>query len=214
MPPTRKQQSGDSAFERAQRKLARCDPKLRALIRKVGPCTLNVSPDHFKTLVRTIVSQQLSTKAAITIGARLEQALAPAGFVPEKIRATSDEVIRGCGLSGGKLKSLRDLCAKVLDKTVDLLRLPDMPDDAVKETLTMIHGIGPWSADMFLMFSLGRLDVLPVGDFGLRSGVRELYELPLLPSPDDLERIAAPWQPYRSVATWYIWRSLGPVPQS
>ncbi len=209
-----KRRTKSAPYEEACRRLSRRDPRLRAVIRKVGDCTLKTDANYFGILVRTIISQQLSTKAAISIGKRLEQVLAPDGMTAEKILATSDEAIRGCGLSGGKVKSLRDLCAKVLDETVKLAHLPNLGDDEVRESLIQIHGIGPWSADMFLMFSLGRMDVLPVGDLGLRAGVRKLYELRDMPTPAQLKEIAAPWQPYRSVATWYIWRSLGPTPQS
>lgn len=202
------------SLEEIRRRLSRSDPRLREVIRQVGPCTLKTESDHFQILVRTIISQQLSTKAASSIGRRLEQALAPDGITAPKILATPDEVVRGCGLSGGKVKSLRDLCAKVLDESVNLARLPNLADQDVREALIQIHGIGPWSADMFLIFSLGRLDVLPVGDLGLRAGVKKLFGLRDLPTPKRLEKIAAPWRPYRSIATWYIWRSLGPTPQS
>jgi DNA-3-methyladenine glycosylase II len=201
-------------YEEARRKLSRRDPKLRDVIRRIGPCTLAPNREHFSILVRTIISQQISTKAAISIGERLQRLLGSGGFTPENVCSLSDEAIRACGLSGGKLKSLRDLCAKVLDDTVSLAKLHKLPDHEVKESLIQIHGIGPWSADMFLMFSLGRMDILPVGDFGLRAGVKKLYELAEMPTPAVLEEIAELWQPYRSVATWYIWRSLGAVPQS
>lgn len=203
-----------ATIEEARRRLSRCDPRLREIIRRIGPCTLQPNADSFGILVRTIVSQQLSTKAAISIGKRLEEALAPEGLNPRRIQTATDEIIRGCGLSGGKVKSLRDLCTKVLDETVKLHELSGMGDSEVRECLVQIHGIGPWSADMFLMFSLGRMDVLPVGDLGLRSGVKKLYGLRQLPTPERLAKLARPWQPYRSIATWYIWRSLGPVPQS
>jgi DNA-3-methyladenine glycosylase II len=214
MPAKSNGSKASAAYEQARRLLSRRDPKLREVIRRIGPCTLTPNRKHFANLVRTIVSQQISTKAAISISARLEQLLAPEGFTPEKIQSVSDEAIRGCGFSAGKLKSLRDLCAKVLDETVRLNALRRLADHEVRESLIQIHGIGPWSADMFLMFSLGRMDVLPVGDFGLKAGVKKIYELPEMPTAAKLEEIAEPWQPYRSVATWYVWRSLGGVPQS
>lgn len=207
--PTR---TSTSPLEEARRKLSRRDPRLREVIRHIGPCTMKPNREHFATLVRTIISQQISTKAAVSIGERLLRLVGPGGFSPERILSIPDETIRGCGFSGNKLKSLRDLCAKVLDNTVKLDVLHKLPDHEVRESLVQIRGIGPWSADMFLMFSLGRLDILPVGDFGLRAGVKKIYELRELPTPVELEEIAVPWQPYRSIATWYIWRSLGGVP--
>ncbi len=214
--PAKSNASKDSslAYEQARRLLARRDPKLREVICRIGPCTLTPNRKHFAILVRTIISQQISTKAALSIAARLEQLLAPEGFTPEKIQSVSDEAIRSCGFSAGKLKSLRDLCAKVLDETIQLNALRKLADYEVRESLIQIHGIGPWSADMFLMFALGRMDVLPVGDFGLKAGVKKIYELPEMPTAAKLEEIAEPWQPYRSVATWYVWRTLGAVPQS
>ena len=175
------------------------DPRLRDVIRQVGPCTLNYQRDHFQILVRTIISQQISTKAAQSISTRFwNGGCAPTGITAHRILATSDETVRGCGLSGGKLKSLRDLCAKVLDETVKLAQLCDLPDEAVRESLVQIRGIGPWSADMFLIFSLGRLDVLPVGDLGLRAGVKKVYGLRICQphsgwrkSPNRGNRIAA-----------------------
>jgi DNA-3-methyladenine glycosylase II len=181
------------SFDAVTRQLSRCDARLCEIIRRVGPCTLKPNADSFGILVRTIISQQLSTKAALSISKRLEDLLAPEGFSPRRIMTTSDAAIRSCGLSGGKVKSLRDLCAKVLDETVNLGQLPGLGNDEVRDCLVQIHGIGPWSADMFLMFSLGRMDVLPVGDFGLRAGVKKMYRLRQLPTPERLEKLARPW---------------------
>ena len=199
-------------LRKAQRHLARRDSVLRPLIRAVGPCTLKHSPDHFATLVRSIVSQQISTKAAIVIGNRLLEAVGR--FQPRRILAASDEALRAAGLSQGKRLSLRDLAEKCLDGTVPLKKLARLDDEAVAESLIQVRGIGPWTADMFLIFSLGRLDVLPVGDYGLRAGVQKHYELPDLPKKETLHEMTESWKPFRSIGTWYIWRSLGGVPQS
>jgi DNA-3-methyladenine glycosylase II len=210
--PTKKK--SPSPHAKAERHLAKSHPAMRDIIRRVGPCTLRPNPNHFHQLVRTIISQQLSTVVAKTIAARLEQALAPHGPTPAAIQAVTDDAIRGCGLSGAKLKSLRDLSAKVLDGSLPLARIADMTDDEIRDALTQVHGIGPWSVDMFLMFALGRPDVLPVGDLGLRVGMKELFELTEVPPPKILYELAEPWRPYRSIATWYFWRRKGPVPQS
>src|SRR5262245_51207905 len=160
MPTKRK---APSPHGKAERHLSRCDPRLRAMIRKVGPCTLQPNNNHFYALVRAIISQQISTAVAKSIAAKLEQALAPDGPTAARIHAATDEVIRGCGLSAGKLKSLRDLSAKVLDGSLPLADLAQMTDDEIRVSLMRVHGIGPWSADMFLMFAILRLDILPIG---------------------------------------------------
>jgi DNA-3-methyladenine glycosylase II len=203
-----------SAYARAQRHLARRDPVLKKLIAAVGPCRLTFNPDGFETLVRSIIAQQISAKAAVSIGARLEAALAPAGLTPRAIRAAPDEVLRSAGLSANKARSLRDLAEKVHARAVPLADFPDWPDEDVIARLVPVRGIGPWTAQMFLIFSLGRLDVLPVDDFGLRAGVKRQYGLDELPGRQRLTELAEPWRPYRTVATWYFWRSLGFVPQS
>ncbi len=203
-----------SIYLEAETHLSKRDRRLRKLIRRVGSCTLTLRRDHFTVLVRTIVSQQISGKAAQAISRRLELAVRSKKFRPERLEAINDDAIRACGISSGKLKALRDLCAKVRDGTLPLRKLAEFDDIELRARLTQVHGIGPWSADMFLMFSLGRPDILPVGDLGLRAGVQEVYELPALPTPLELTELAKPWQPYRSIATWYFWRSRGAVPQS
>ncbi len=197
---------------KARRHLARRDSVLRPLIRSVGPCTLKVSADHFGTLVRSIISQQISTKAALAISARLLNTVKR--FQPRQLLAASDDDLRSAGLSRGKQRSIRDLAEKCKDGAIPLKKLPELDDAAVVEALTQVHGIGPWTAEMFLIFSLGRPDVLPVGDYGLRAGVQKHYRLSELPKKDTLHELAAAWKPYRSIGTWYIWRSLGGVPQS
>jgi DNA-3-methyladenine glycosylase II len=122
--------------------------------------------------------------------------------------------MREAGLSRGKQRSLRDLAQKCSDGTIPLRRLGNLEDTAVIEALTTVHGIGVWTAEMFLIFSLGRLDILPIGDYGLRAGVQKHYALPDLPRKDLLHELTESWRPYRTIGTWYIWRSLGGVPQS
>jgi DNA-3-methyladenine glycosylase II len=203
----------ESAYLAAQRSISRRDLKLRPIIKRVGPCTLRPMSDRFSVLVRTIISQQLSTKAALTIGDRL-LALTPGGFTPACLQELSDEQIRSCGISGGKLKSIRDLCARIRGGRLDPDAFPTLADEELREKLTEVHGIGPWSVDMYLIFCLGRLDVLPVGDLGLRLGLRDAYGLKEPPTVAEMLDIGETWRPYRTVATWYLWRSRGFAPQS
>ncbi|MFN4261964.1 MAG: DNA-3-methyladenine glycosylase family protein [Gemmataceae bacterium] len=200
--------------QKAQRHLARRDPIMKQLIQAVGPCTLRVNGDHFACLARSIVAQQISARAAASILAKLEKVLEPDGLTPAAILRAADAALRGAGLSAAKLRYVRDLAEKVDAGAVSLATLADLPDEQVIDTLLPIKGIGRWTAQMFLIFSLGRLDVLPVDDFGLRAGVLQQYRLAEMPTKDHLRQLAEPWRPYRSIATWYLWRSLGNVPQS
>jgi len=183
-------------------------------MRRVGPCTLAIDADHFSILTRSIISQQISTKAARSIHARLLQALPKSKLKPVNLLGLSDEQMRAAGLSANKVRSLRDLAEKVHTKVVPLTRLHRMDDEDVIAHLVTVRGIGRWTAEMFLIFSLGRLDVLPVDDLGLRAGVRDVYALPELPDKASLIERGETWRPYRSIATWYFWRSRGAVPQS
>jgi DNA-3-methyladenine glycosylase II len=200
------------AFLRARRHLARKDPVLRDVIGRVGPCTLEAAGDRFAALVRAVVAQMISTAAARTIFARLETVVGR--LTPEAFLAAGEERLRGAGLSGTKARGLADLAAHVTDGRLPLERLDELADEEVIARLVPVRGIGRWTAEMFLIFSLGRLDVLPVDDFGLRAGVRDEYGLKELPGRAALRELAEGWRPYRSVATWYMWRSRGFVPQS
>ncbi len=187
---------------------------LRKLITQLGPCTLQINPDHFSVLAGSIVSQQISTKAAHSIRARLLQTLAPATLRPAAILATGEAALRSAGLSSNKVRSMRDLAEKVHHGTVPLDELHALSDEEVIEKLLPVRGIGRWTAEMFLIFSLGRPDVLPVGDLGLRVGVQRQWGLAEVPDRATLVALAEAWRPWRSVATWYMWRSFGAVPQS
>jgi DNA-3-methyladenine glycosylase II len=204
----------NAVFLKAQRHLSRRDPVLKELIRTIGPCTLQTRPDRFGILVRSIVSQQISSKAAESISARLEKALAPLGFDPGKILRTRETTLRACGLSANKTRFLHDLAAKVRDGTVALDHIHELEDEDVIQALLPVKGIGRWTAEMFLIFCLGRWDVLPVDDLGLRVGVQRRFQLPDMPKRAQLLELAEPWRPYRTIATWYFWRSLGNAPQS
>jgi DNA-3-methyladenine glycosylase II len=201
-------------YPKAQRHLGRRDPVLKQLIRQIGPCTLKLELDPFTSLVRAIVAQQISSKAAASINARLVASVGRGGLTPRAILRATDETLRGAGLSASKIRSVRDLAARVHAGDVPLDRLHEHPDEEVITYLVPVRGIGRWTAEMFLIFSLGRLDVLPVDDLGLRMGVQERYGLGEMPGKAQLQEMAEPWRPYRSIATWYFWRSRGFVPRS
>lgn len=203
-----------STFIKAQRHLARRDPVLRQVIRSVGPCTLRFLPERFTALVHSIISQQISTKAAASIRSRLAEVLAPGGITLSGIAQASDTSLRSAGLSSAKVRAVRDLAEKVAAGLVPLEGIHEFPDEEVISLLVPVRGIGPWTAQMFLIFCLGRLDVLPVADLGLRAAVKHQYGLAELPAREKLEELGERWRPFRSIATWYFWRSLGFVPQS
>lgn len=201
-------------YARARRLLLRRDPILAGLIRQHGACGLAAAQraDHFSALVRAIVFQQLSTKAASTIYARLA-ALLPDG-VPTAgaLVALPDEALKSVGISRQKGSYLRDLCEKVLTGALNLEGIETLEDDEVVRALVQVKGIGRWSAEMFLIFRLHRPDVLPVDDLGIVNAIRRAYRLRKRPTPDRIRRIGEAWRPYRSVASWYLWRSLDNAP--
>jgi DNA-3-methyladenine glycosylase II len=187
--------------------LKKSDPVLRAIIERVGPCRMEFSPAEFCSLAEAIVYQQLNGKAAVTIFKRFV-ALAGEPLTPESILKLSDEQLRSVGLSKQKSTYLKDLAAKTASGLLDFSRLPELSDEEVIAHLTQIKGIGVWTAHMFLMFSLRRPNVLPTGDYGVQVAVKRHYKKRKLPKPKDLEKIARAWEPYRSIACWYMWRSL------
>ena len=187
---------------------------LASLIRRHGPCGLAAAQraDHFSALVRAITGQQLSTKAATTIYGRMV-ALMPGGVpTPAGFACVSDEELRAAGMSRQKIAYLRDLCGKITAEVLDLTALDTLPDEEVINALVTVKGIGRWSAEMFLIFRLHRPDVLPVGDLGIVVAVQRAYRLRTRPKPDRLRKIGEAWRPYRSVASWYLWRSLDNEP--
>ncbi|MFZ1994542.1 MAG: DNA-3-methyladenine glycosylase [Solirubrobacteraceae bacterium] len=198
--------------------LRAADPVLRALIDEIGVESLGDRRigrprDHYGALVRTIVGQQLSTRAARAIYERLTQRFGGRAPTPEEILADDpDELRSSAGLSHAKVRYLRSLAEHVLDGSLELATLGRLSDDEVTAELTAINGIGRWSADMFLMFHLQRPDVLPVGDLGIRKAFEVVYGLPALPESEEMERIAEPWRPHRTVACLFLWRSLSVVP--
>jgi DNA-3-methyladenine glycosylase II len=214
-------------MKRAVGHLKKSDPVMRAIIERIGPCRMQFGPPEFHSLAEAIVYQQLNGKAAETIFRRFA-ALAGEPLTPEGILKLSDEQMRGAGLSKQKLSYLKDLSAKTDAGLVDFARLQDLPDAEVIEHLTQVKGIGVWTAQMFLMFSLKRENILPTGDFGVRMAMHKNYlDVQLakagkkaaagkkarkrkikLPGPEQMEKIAKCWEPYRSVACWYLWKSL------
>lgn len=222
-------------MRRAVTHLKKSDPVMRAIIERIGPCRMQFGLPEFHSLAEAIVYQQLNGKAAETIFERFA-ALAGEPLTPEGILKLSDERMRGAGLSKQKSAYLKDLAAKTSSGLLDFARLPGLPDAEVVEHLTQVKGIGAWTAQMFLMFSLERENVLPTGDFGVRMAMHKHYlerhrnvqrvkaakniakksaaakksrkRKIKLPSPEQMEKIAKSWEPYRSVACWYLWRSL------
>lgn len=193
----------------AEAALCAADLKLARVIEAVGPCTMLPTHDgsHCAHLIRAIVYQQLSGSAAATIHARLGARL---GGVPDAphIARVADDALRAAGLSAAKTRALRDLSERVLDGRLPLDGIEALPDDAIIDALVQVRGIGAWTAQMFLMFRLGRPDVLPVLDLGVRKGAQVVHRLRALPDAAHLERLARPWRPWRSVASWYCWRAL------
>jgi DNA-3-methyladenine glycosylase II len=195
-------------LQTAARTLSRRDAALRPIIKKYGACGLEKHTRYFDTLTGSIISQQLSTKAAATIQARFVALYPKAKRLDPALIKDAD--LRAVGLSFQKASYIKDLAAKTHDGTLQLNRMAKMSDDEIIEMLTQVKGIGVWTVHMFLIFSLGRLDVLPVGDLGIRKGVQNLYGLDHLPDAAEIEAVAAEnkWSPYCSVASWYLWRSL------
>jgi 3-methyladenine DNA glycosylase/8-oxoguanine DNA glycosylase len=202
-----------SPYHKAEAHLWAAHPVFAALIEKVGPCTLAPQTDGFRALVRTVVAQQISSKAAASISLRLE-GLFPRGLTARAILKASDETLRSAGLSRPKQRALRAVAERVVSGQLDFGRLAGASEAEIAEALLPIPGIGPWSVHMYSIFCLGKLDVLPVGDLGVRIAVRDLFGLAALPGPKEIEAMAVAWRPYCTVAAWYLWRSRGFVPQS
>src|SRR5580704_5530972 len=197
--------------EHVMRELSRVDRRLAKVIRRVG-CfpTKREKPQHpYESLFRAIVYQQLAGKAAATIFGRVK-ALGAGGFpTPEEILLMDDSKLRGAGLSRQKIAAVKDLAARTLDGTVPpLAKIRRMSEEEIHERLTQVHGIGEWSVQMFLMSRLGRPDVLPVQDYGIRKGFQRVYGLKGEPKPQVILEYGERWRPYRSIASWYLWRAL------
>jgi len=195
-------------IERGLKHLRKSDPVMREVIRQAGAFKLKLKRDRFQALVYSILSQQISGKAAAAVRKKLEELVGADGMTPQYISTLTSEELRRAGLSKQKASYILDLAQRVHLGTLPLERLARLPDDDVVESLIQVKGIGVWTAHMFLIFSLGRLDVLPHGDYGVRSAIQRLYDLKELPDRETCHRIAEPWRPYASIASWYCWRSL------
>jgi DNA-3-methyladenine glycosylase II len=190
----------------ATTELARRDPDMAACIERVGPCLIRPGlGDYFSSLVRAIAYQQLAGKAAAAIHGRF---IASVGgtVTPEAVMATPEAALRAAGMSAAKTASIRDLAAKVLDGTVPLYGIEAYSDDEIIERLVLVRGIGRWTAEMFLLFELRRLDVWPVDDFAVRKGYARIHHLDDMPKPKALMALGDIYRPWRSVAAWYCWR--------
>ena len=188
-------------------KFLRKDPVLSDIIGTVGEFKLKKKSHHFAVLVESIISQQLATGAADAIFKRFKE-LYPKFPTAAEVLATRKSKLRTVGLSGMKVEYLKDLAKHVETGKLDMKAISKMGDEDVIAQLTQVKGIGRWTAEMFLIFSLGRMDVFPVGDLGLRRGVQIAFSLKEMPKPKETEKFGDRWKPYRSVATWYLWKSL------
>jgi DNA-3-methyladenine glycosylase II len=195
-------------MKRAINHLKKADPVLAGIIERVGPYRIDYREPIFQTLVRSIVYQQLNGKAALTIFNRLAAAAKADPLTPESILRLRPTRMRALGLSKQKLTYIRELARFTKSGEINFDLYPTLGDAQVVEHLTRVKGVGVWTAHMFLIFALRRHDVLPTGDFGVRAAMKKAYNLPAMPTPAEMERIAAAWRPYCSVASWYLWRSL------
>ncbi|HVY96821.1 MAG TPA: DNA-3-methyladenine glycosylase [Solirubrobacterales bacterium] len=206
---------------RARKALAASDPTMAALIERIGPIDLETRlarraeerpRDAYGALLRAIVGQQLSTKAARTIYLRVLDLFGGTTPSPERLLEASEAELRGAGLSGRKVEYVRDLATHVLDGELELDRLGELADEEVIEEIVAVRGLGRWTAEMFLMFHLGRPDVLSGGDLGIRKAIQVEYGLGEMPTPQRVLEIGEPWRPHRSLASLYLWESLAAVP--
>jgi len=195
-------------MRKALQHLKKNDAALSEVISRVGAYRIEYREPNFDTLVRSIVYQQVSGNVARVIVGRLIDAMPEGQLTPENVLRLRRPRLRKCGLSEAKTDYIRDLARHASDGKVVFEELAGKADDEVIATLTEVKGIGVWTAQMFLMFALRRHDILPTGDLGVRKAMQNIYGLPELPKPAEMERIATPWRPYCSVASWYLWRSL------
>lgn len=206
----------DAVAAKAADWLTRHDPRLAAVIREVGPCPIRPHRNYYQELVDSIVSQQLSVKAATSIFKRFLGLFDGEFPAPDAILQKSIEEYRGAGLSYAKANYIRDLAQHVVDGRVKFDHLDGLANDEIIRELTAVKGIGVWTVHMFLIFCMGRTDVLATGDLGIRNGVRALYGFEHAPTPQEVADIAEKysWHPYESIACWYVWQSLKNAPKS
>lgn len=197
-------------YRKAMAHLRAVDPVMAHVIDRVGPITLTARSEgtHFDILIRSIVYQQLSGKAAATIHGRVRELLTSERPIPDQILALDHDALRGAGLSNQKARYVKNLAQHVLDGTLPVETLHELTDEDIITALTQVKGIGRWSAQMFLMFRLVRPDVLPVVDLGVQKGIQRAYGLRKLPTPQKVAKIGGKWAPYRTLGAWYMWRVL------
>lgn len=205
----------ESQLRAAEKHLARNDKRLAVIIKRQGPCNLKPHSDHYGELISSIVGQQLSVRAAATIWRRVLELFGGQMPLPKQIKAADPEALRACGISYAKINYMKDLAQHILDGRLDMTHITTLPNEELIEQLTAVKGIGEWSAHMFMIFSLGRLDILPVGDLGIRKAAMSLYGLAELPGRTELNELAHKnsWHPYESIASWYLWQQLDNAPK-
>jgi len=184
------------------------DPVMADVIRRVGPFKLSRNPNYFRVLCKAIIGQQISTQAAESISYRFQNLFDRARPTPERVQGLPGNQLRKVGLSGQKVKYLQDLSEKFLDGSIRPHRMAHQGNEEIVQQLTAVYGIGRWTAEMFLIFSLNRLDILPVGDLGLKAGLKQLYNMRALPTPERVRTVGKKWHPFETVGTWYTWRML------
>jgi DNA-3-methyladenine glycosylase II len=203
-----------SELRLAAKYLSKNDPILAEVIDRAGLSTITPHTDYYWELIDSIISQQLSVYAAAAIEKRFQDLLGKTPQ-PEAILAKSVDELRSVGLSRPKVKYIQDLALKILEGDLSFDKIDTKTNQEIIDELTKVKGIGEWTAHMFLIFCMGRLDVLPIGDLGIRNGIKALYNLPIVPSPLEVTEIALEnnWKPYESVASWYVWQSLKKLPE-
>jgi DNA-3-methyladenine glycosylase II len=204
-----------NSFATADAHLKQADPVMAQLVRQHGPFELEPRSDYYFALVSSIIGQQLSVKAAASIKKRFVDLFDGVFPKPEQILELDNETLRGIGFSYAKANYVKDLAQHILDGRLLIEKLPELSNEEIIKELVAVKGIGEWTAHMFLIFALNRLDILPVGDLGVRNGIRQLYGFADLPTPDEIVKLATNnnWHPYESVAAWYLWRSLDNAPK-
>lgn len=200
---------------KASKHLTKNDPRLAHVIKHAGLCTIVPHTNYYWELIDSIISQQLSVKAANTIERRFRELFYKDFPEPEEILAKSIDELRTAGLSGAKANYIRDLAQHVLDGKLQFAKFDQLTNQEIIDELTAVKGIGEWTAHMFLIFCMGRTDILPTGDLGIRNGIQKLYGLSVVPTPQQVVEIAEQngWRPYQSIASWYIWHSLDNAPK-
>jgi DNA-3-methyladenine glycosylase II len=188
--------------------LCKVDSNLEKIIKIVGKYSINIRNDPFQSLVESIIYQQLAGRAANAIYNRFINYYNNKQITPARILNSPNDNLKKVGLSNRKIDYLKDLASHVYDGRINLEELPKMNDEEIINKLVNVKGIGRWTSEMFLIFSLGRQDILPVTDLGVRKAIQKVYSLSELPKPNIMMEIAKPWRPYRSIATWYLWKSL------